>query len=260
MRDAETGAWRGRGKAGSPASPLLGGDGPRPNLSGAHGQKQTTNGGNVGLEFEDANYFHARNQPSSPSRHKPPTRALPLSFLSLFSVFSIVHPTRRSARGGSGNSTMCSMLPPGDATSPALDCTSTTCVEFFVIFTGAVPLCTKCQHRKPTTWALASSYRPSPRRWLRSKVASAACPPCWNCPKGTRRNLKAYRPYYRAFLLQKGPHSTTRSSKMSRCRSGIPMVVAAFTMPAPLPTLCTLPKTSGMGDICTGDGRYIYRG
>lgn len=131
MRDAETGAWRGRGKAGSPASPLLGGDGPRPNLSGAHGQKQTTTGGNVGLEFEDANYFHARNQPSSPSRHKPPTRALPLSFLSLFSVFSIVHPTRRSARGGPGNSTTCSMLPPGDATSPALDCTSTTCVEFF---------------------------------------------------------------------------------------------------------------------------------
>lgn len=35
--------------------------------------------------------------------------------------------------------------------------------------------------------------------------------------KGTRRNLKAYRPYYRAFLLQKGPQSTDSSPKMSRC-------------------------------------------
>lgn len=52
----------------------------------------------------------------------------------------------------------------------------------------------------------ADSYRepprPSPRRWLRSKVASAAGLSPMACEG--RERFPAYRPYYRAFLLQKG--------------------------------------------------------
>jgi len=72
--------------------------------------------------------LHARNQPSSPSRHKLPTRAPPLSFflcflLSLSYTQRATNPPTGSARPG--NSTICSVLPPGGATSPVLDCTST---------------------------------------------------------------------------------------------------------------------------------------
>jgi len=63
------------------------------------------------------------------------------------------------------------------------------------------------------------SPRPSPRRWLRSKVASAAWSTgrvrgrrwwsgvvCWDRPRTAC--LRAYRSYYRAYLLQKEPKYT----------------------------------------------------
>jgi len=55
-------------------------------------------------------------------------------------------------------------------------------------------------------WAVGPS-RPSPRCWLRSKVASAARSPATiGCLSDEADDLVlAYRPYYRASLLQKGP-------------------------------------------------------
>lgn len=160
MRDAETGAWRSRGKLPHFAPFSFGWR--RTSTKPLRGTWTKTNkgkvGGNVGLEFEDANYFHfhARNQPSYPSRHEPPTRELPLSFLYLFSVFlsflsrfsvfsTVNRPSHPSVNsGGPGNSTTCSMLPPGNATSPALDCTMYNVRGVFcdlaLASTGAVPL------------------------------------------------------------------------------------------------------------------------
>jgi hypothetical protein len=46
---------------------------------------------------------------------------------------------------------------------------------------------------------------PSPRRWLRSKVASAAVPGRDVVSVETCDPAPAYGPYYRAYLLQKEP-------------------------------------------------------
>lgn len=266
MRDAETGAWRSRGKA-ERLSPLR-----RPfwvetvldQKSQGHMNKNKTKAklrAMWGLNLKMPTIsMRGINRHPRVDTNPPPERSPCRFFLCLsFSQPSIVHRTRQSARGGPGNSTTCSMLPPGDATSPALDCTMYNVRGVFcdLANTGAVPLCTKCQHRKPRTWALASSYRPSPRRWLRSKVASAACPPCWNCPREQGGISKHIALTIALFSFRRDRSPRTAAPK---CRDA--EVASRWSLP---PSQCRLLcphcvhcRNLGDGRYSTRDRKYIY--
>jgi len=79
--------------------------------------------------------------------------------------------------------------------------------------------------------------RPSPSCWLRSKVASAACFPAVLIVDGNDEGrFQAYRPYYHAYLLQKGPRLMGLAAS-KKCRETSRMVVAAPAMQTRLPAL-----------------------